>query len=169
MADDGYVFPVDLTSIMLFASALGETNRAYYDDAYAKEHGLGAVIAPPTFATAAGHWDPNHGLRGVRRIPAPPPQAEKPAAEASGAGGAAGGRSVARLLHGEQRYVYHKPLHPGMVLTVTRKPGKRWEKEGKRGGKMQFSENITEYRDQDGELVVTAVGVSIITGQVVEA
>ena len=28
---DGYRFPVDLTSIMLFASALGETNPIYYE------------------------------------------------------------------------------------------------------------------------------------------
>ena len=79
-----------------------------------------------------------------------------------------GGRNVGRLLHGEQRFVYHKPLHPGEVLTITRKPGKRWEKEGKRGGVMRFSETITEYRDEAGELVVTAIGVGIITGKVVE-
>ena len=36
MADD-YPFPVDRTSIMLFASALGETNPIYYDEAYAEK------------------------------------------------------------------------------------------------------------------------------------
>ena len=167
MSDDGFEFPVDRTSIMLFASALGETNRAYYDEEYAQENGLGGVIPPPTFLTAAAHWDPNHNLKGVRRIPAPhKPKQKAPAQSASDGGG--GGRNVSRLLHGEQRFIYHKPLHPGAVLTVTRKPGKRWEKEGKRGGTMQFSENISEYRDESGELVVTAIGVGIITGKVVE-
>lgn len=168
MSEDGYRFPVDLTTIMLFASALGETNPAYYDEDYAKRRGLGGVIAPPTFAAAASHWNPNAGLRGVRRIPPPEPRPED--AGAPGASGAAGGgrRDVSRLLHGEQRYVYHKPLHPGAALTVTTRPGKRWEKQGKRGGTMQFSESITEYRDESGELVVTAIGVGIITGRAVE-
>ena len=74
MADDGYLFPVDLTSIMLFASSLGETNRAYYDEEYAEERGLGGVIMPPTFPSASSHWNPRHGLRGVRQIPAAPPE-----------------------------------------------------------------------------------------------
>ena len=37
-----------------------------------------------------------------------------------------------------------------------RAPGERWEKQGKRAGKLVFSETITEYRDEAGELVVTA-------------
>jgi hypothetical protein len=170
MADDGFTFPVDLTTIMLFASALGETNRAYYDDEYARENDLGGVIPPPTFPIAGTHWDPNAGLRGVRQIPAPPPEKTSQRAKQEGGseGEGGGNREVGRLLHGEQRFIYHKPLHPGMVLTVTRKAGKRWEKEGKRGGVMRFSENISEYRDEDGELVVTAIGVGIITGKVVE-
>jgi hypothetical protein len=55
-----------------------------------------------------------------------------------------------------------------MELTVTGRPGKSWEKEGRRGGKLRFTESISEYRDQDGELVVTATGVSIITEKAVE-
>lgn len=168
MADDGFTFPVDLTTIMLFASALGETNRAYYDDEYARENDLGGVIPPPTFPIAGAVWDPNAGLRGVRQIPAPAPRPEKPESANSSEGEGGGSREIGRLLHGEQRFIYHKPLHPGTVLTVTRKPGKRWEKEGKRGGIMRFSENVSEYRDEDGELVVTAIGVGIITGKVVE-
>jgi len=167
MSDAGYRFPVDLTTIMLFASSLGETNRAYYDDDYAREHGLGGVIPPPTFTNAGSHWNPNAGLRGVRQIPPPRPVEPKPGAGSEGERG--GGRDVSRLLHGEQRFVYHKPLHPGTVLTVKTRPGKRWEKEGKRGGVMHFSELVSEYRDEQGELVVTATGVSIITGKAVEA
>jgi len=43
------------------------------------------------------------------------------------------------------------------------KPGKSWEKEGRRGGKLMFSESVTEYRDQNGELVITATGVGVRT------
>lgn len=141
---EGYRFPVDRTAIMLFASSLGETNRIYYDEEYAKSTPLGGVIASPTFATASSHWDPNHFLKGVRRIPAPPerPKAEPrapeperaPEAERAPAGGGGG---LARGLHAEQRFDYHKPVHPGMVLTVTNRRGKTWEKQGRRGGKLR--------------------------------
>jgi hypothetical protein len=53
------------------------------------------------------------------------------------------------------------------VLTVTTKRGNSWEKEGKRGGSLKFTESITEYRNAAGELVVTAISVGVQTGQVV--
>ncbi len=161
----GHAFPVDLTSIMLFASAVGETNPIYYDEEYAAKTPLGGVIAPPTFAIASAHWNPNHSLRGVRQIPPAPPREER--AEASGGGG--GGGSLTRVLHGEQRFEYHQPLRPGMRLTVTRRPGKTWEKAGKRGGKLRFSEDVSEYRDERGELVVTATSVGVVTEKAVES
>ena len=40
---------------------------------------------------------------------------------------------------------------------------------GKRGGKLTFSENITEYYDESGELVVRATGVGVRTEKVVES
>ena len=49
------------------------------------------------------------------------------------------------------------------MLTAEVKPGKSWEKEGRRGGKLLFSETVTEYRDQNGELVITATGVGVRT------
>jgi N-terminal half of MaoC dehydratase len=174
MADEGFRFPVDPTAIMLFASAIGETNRIYYDEDYAAKTPLEGVIAPPTFAIAGAHWDPDYFLRGVRRIPAARPR-PKPAPAAQGGapapsgGGGGGGGGLTRVLHGEQRFVYHQPMRPGMRLTVTQRAGKSWEKEGKRGGTMKFSETITEYRDESGELVTTAISVGIVTGKAVEA
>jgi acyl dehydratase len=163
---DGHRFPVDLTSIMLFASALGETNPAYYDQEYARRTPLGGVIAPPTFSIASAHWNPDYPLRGIRQIPArkPAPAEAKPAQENE----AGGGGGLTRLLHGEQRFEYHKPLRPGMQLQVTSRPGRSWEKEGRRGGTMRFHETITELRDENDELVVTQVSVTIITGKAVE-
>ena len=49
------------------------------------------------------------------------------------------------------------------MLTATVKPGKSWEKQGRRGGKLLFQETITEYRDQTGDLVVTARGIGVRT------
>ena len=54
------------------------------------------------------------------------------------------------------------------MLTATNLEGKTWEKEGRRGGKLVFSESITEYRNAKGELVITARGVGVRTEKVVE-
>ncbi len=58
--------------------------------------------------------------------------------------------------------------HGSDTLTVTTKPGKRWEKEGRRGGKLMFSESVTEYRNQDGVLCVTATSVGVQTERAVD-
>jgi hypothetical protein len=57
---------------------------------------------------------------------------------------------------------------PGDVLTVKARAGETWEKQGRRGGKLVFRETITEYRDQRGELVVTARAVGVLTEKAVE-
>jgi hypothetical protein len=54
------------------------------------------------------------------------------------------------------------------VLTVETKQGNTWERESKRAGKLTFRERITEYRDQKGELVVTARSVGVTTERPVE-
>jgi hypothetical protein len=66
-------------------------------------------------------------------------------------------------LHAEQHYEYHRPLRVGDVLSATVLPGKTWEKEGRRAGKLVFSETVIEFRDQSGDLVVTARGVGVRT------
>ena len=167
MAD--YEFPVDRSAILDFAAALGETNPVYWDEAYARTTPLAAVIAPPTFAVVSAHWNPDHAFKGIRKIPqrtrSQTGEGEPRARRAEG--GAFG--NLSRVLHGEQRFVYHQPIRPGMRLSVTTRAGKSWEKEGKRGGKLRFSETISEYRDQHGELVVTAISVGIVTEKAVEA
>lgn len=166
---EGHRFPVDRTGILLFASALGETNPIYWDEEYAKRTPLGGVVAPPTFAISSAHWNPDYPLKGIRRIPAPAPRPQNAAAPGGAGGGGGGGfGNLARVLHGEQRFEYHQPLRPGMDLTVTTRPGKSWSKEGKRGGTLRFSEQISEYRDAKGELVLTATSVGIVTEKAVE-
>jgi acyl dehydratase len=162
---EGFWFPVDATAIMLFASAIGDRNPIYFDERTARASALGGVIAPPTFGVASAQWNPRHVFRGVRQVPPRPP--------GEGAGGApqagrAGGGSLARVLHGEQRFEYHEPLRPGMRLRVETRPGRTWEKEGRRGGTLRFSESVSEYRDESGRLVLTATSVGIVTGKAVE-
>jgi hypothetical protein len=168
MADDHeHEFHVDRTGILLFASALGETNPIYYDHGYAESTALGGVIAPPTFAISSAHWNPDYGLKGIRKIPAPRPKPARAEGADAGGGGGGGGGSLARVLHGEQRFEYHQPIRPGMRLTVTTRPGKTWTKEGKKGGSLRFSESVSEYRDEKGELVVTATSVGVLTEKAV--
>ena len=59
-------------------------------------------------------------------------------------------------------------LKPGDVLTVTTRDGERWEKQRKRAGQLMFSETIQEYRDQDGELVITSRSIGVRTERPVE-
>ena len=66
-------------------------------------------------------------------------------------------------VHAEQHFEYHRPLGVGDVLSVTTRPGATWEKEGRRAGRLTFAETITEYRNQDGDLVVTARSVGVRT------
>jgi hypothetical protein len=53
-----------------------------------------------------------------------------------------------------------RAVRVGDVLVFTTRAGEEWEKQG-RSGRLRFRERITEYRDEAGELVVTARSVSV--------
>jgi MaoC dehydratase-like protein len=154
-------FPVEAGHIMMFARAVGDDNPIYYDEAYARATEVGSIIAPPTFVQASAQFDPDYRLRpkigetwfGSGKEPSGVQQSS----EGSGTG-----------LHAEQHYEYHRHPKPGDVLTATSRPGQTWERQGRRSGKLIFTETITEYRDQHGELVVTARGVGVRTERPVE-
>jgi acyl dehydratase len=163
-------FPVEAGHILMFARSIGDPNPVYADEEYAKSSGVGGIIAPPTFVQASAQFDPDYFLR--PKVGAPwfgsgkePSGIKRESGGGSGGGGGGGGTG----LHAEQHYTYHRPLRAGDVLTATVRPGERWEKEGRRAGKLVFSETITEYRDENGELVVTARGVGVRTEKVVQS
>ena len=135
-------FPVEAGHVLMFARSLGAADP---------EGGLPAPgdPAPPTFAQASAQFDPDYPLR------------PRPGAEWHGSGGEAGlVKEGAGGLHAEQHFTYHRPLRVGDVLSAVTRPGEEWEKQG-RSGRLVFREQITEYRDEAGELVVTARGVSV--------
>ena len=144
-------FPVEATHIKMFAASLFDENPVYQGGS--KE--LGGVVAPPTFPQAVAQFDPEYFLR--------PKPGEPWFGSAKGASGVEGKASSSGGLHAEQHFEYHRNLVAGDVLTVETMPGKTWEKESKRAGKLMFSERITEYRDQKGELVITARSVGVRT------
>lgn len=150
-------FPVEEGHIMMFARAIGDANPIYHN------HGPD-MIAPPTFVQASAQFDPDYPLRpkvgeawfGSGKEPTGNPGGSR---EGGGGGG---------FLHAEQHFEYHRHLRPGDVLSAETKPGKKWEKQGKRSGKLSFSETITEYRDQNGALVITARSVGVKTERPVD-
>jgi hypothetical protein len=162
-------FPVESGHIMMFARAIGDPNPIYVDPDYAATTEVGHVIAPPTFVQASAQFDPDYPLRpkfGQQWFGSGAPAGASPP-ERSGSGSGSGGGSGTGL-HAEQHYEYHRHVRPGDVLTAVTREGRSWEREGRRGGTLSFRESITEYRDQNGELVVTARGVGVRTSRTVE-
>ncbi len=169
-------FPVEASHILMFARAVGDKNPIYSDEEYAKGTEPGSIIAPPTFAQASAQFDPDYFLRpkvgeawfGSGKEPTGIQRPQK--SEGTGGGGKSERPSGAAAggLHAEQHFEYHRHPRPGDLLTAETKPGKSWTKEGRRGGKLHFSESVTEYRDQNGELVITARGVGVRTERVID-
>lgn len=155
-------FPIEAGHIMMFARSVGDDNQIYYDGDYALTTEPGQVIAPPTFVQASAQFDPDYFLRpkiGKEWFGSAKEATGISKKKEAGSGGGGGGGG----LHAEQHFIYHQALKAGDTLAATNKEGKTWEKQGRRGGKLMFSESVTEYHNQDGDLVVTATGVGVRT------
>jgi acyl dehydratase len=153
-------FPIEATHILMFARAIGDDNPVYHDAEWATDSAVGSIIAPPTFTAAAAQFNPD-GMR-----PRPGEEWFGSAKEPTGVEGkppSAGG------LNAEQHFEYFRPLRSGDVLTAETRPGKTWERESKRAGKLLFSDRITEFRDQNGELVVSVRSVGVNTERPVDS
>jgi hypothetical protein len=156
-------FPIEATHILMFARAIGDPNPAYSDPDSPEAKEVGGILAPPTFPAAGSQFDPDHPLR--------PKWGEPWIGSSKTATGVTRQRSsgLGAGLHAEQSYEYHQPLRPGMVLRTNSRPGATWERESRRGGKLSFSETITEYVDSaTGKPVVTARSVGVRTERPVE-
>ncbi len=121
-------YEVGREKIREFAEAVGDANPAYLDPDAARTLGHGDVIAPPTFVfsitfKAAGQvvQDPQLGL------------------------------DYSRVVHGDQRFVYVRPVRAGDRLTVT----STIETVKSMAGN-DILDIRGEVHDESGELVVTA-------------
>lgn len=164
-------FLIEASHIMMFARSIGDDNPVYHDEEYKSESGCEGIIAPPTFAQSSAQFDPDYFLRPKTGGEGWFGSGKEPTGlKPSGSGGSGGGGGGAAAgLHAEQHFEYHLPLKAGDVLSATTKPGNSWEKESKRAGKLKFSESVTEYRNQDGDLVITATGVGVQTERPVDS
>jgi acyl dehydratase len=160
-------FPVEASHILMFARAIGDEDLAYCDPEQARQTEADGIIAPPTFVAASAQFDPDYRLRprpgaawmgsgkeptSIKRSPAQPQ-----------------GKPQSPALHAEQHYEYHRHLRPGDVLTAKSSPGKSWEKDSKRAGKLRFNESVVEYFDQHGQLVITARHVGVVPERAVDS
>lgn len=149
--------PVEALHVLTFARAIGDPSPVYSDPEAAGDAGLAGVPAPPTFVMASAHVEPEYPLR--------PRVGER----WYGSGREATGFApddidpAAGMLYAEQHFEYVRPVLVGDVLTGTTRPGRTWEKVGRRGGVLRFFEEVTEFRDAAGELVVTSRGVGVRT------
>lgn len=76
------------------------------------------------------------------------------------------GFALARVLHGEEEYIFHgPPPAAGQTLQVTTRLAEQYEKEGKRGGKMRFAVIVNEFHDASGRLVAEQRTTAVETAQ----
>jgi acyl dehydratase len=117
-------YEVSREVVRRFADAIGDPNPAYRDRAAAQALGHPDVVAPPTFLTVLG-------FRFLAESPMLDPDL---------------GLDYRLVVHGEQRFVLHRPVVAGDVLRVV--------------------SSVTDIRDAGrNELVTTRTAVTTLDGE----
>jgi acyl dehydratase len=88
-------FEVTRNDIRRFALAIGDANPAYHDVDAAKALGHRDLVAPPTFLITASIGEGGGGFVGDPEL----------------------GLNYAMVVHGEERFSFHRPVYAGDVLT----------------------------------------------------
>jgi len=121
------VLTVDRTRLQFFAKVIGETDPVYTDAAAAQAAGHPDVLAPPTFLFAAElDSGTSQALLDTLDIP------------------------IAKVLHGEQGFAYHRLVHAGDTITVR---SRITDITSKKGGALEFVTQDSTAHNQRGELV----------------
>ncbi|RZU36798.1 acyl dehydratase [Fluviicoccus keumensis] len=126
---------VEAGRLRFFAKAIGETSPVYVDEAAAKRAGYRSLPVPPTFLFSL--------------------ELERPAPFEWLA---FLGVDLARILHGEQRFVYHRPACAGDLLTFE---SRITDISDKKQGALEFITRETRVRNQAGEHVADLTSVII--------
>lgn len=149
MADTGaapalaFDLPIEAGKVKEFAVAVGENNPLYFDPDAAREIGIPDCVAPPTFSVTQ-IWQVSREERESRL---------------------GANLDYARVLHGEQEFVYARLPLVGEVLKGQMRISKDFEKEGKRGGSMRFVTYETIFTDAAGEEVLRSYYTLIQTAK----
>ncbi|MBV9487050.1 MAG: MaoC family dehydratase N-terminal domain-containing protein [Frankiaceae bacterium] len=140
--EGGGTFEVGREHIRRFAQAIGDSNPIYVDPDAARAAGHKDVIAPPTFLTAVGMSLASSG-------PISDPGL---------------GLNYALVVHGEQKFVHHRPVSPGDVLSS--KTTIESIRDAGANELMLMRQDIT---DADGELVCEAFNMVVSRGTAASA
>jgi len=125
-------FPVEMGKIREMSTALLDASPCYRSDAAAKAAGLPGMPVPITFPMCTALYQDS---------------ATHPIAKLMELGICARGYVV----HGEQEFVYHRPIYAGEKFTVVAKVSDAYQKEGSRGGLMTFFVADAEGIGADGK------------------
>ncbi|HEY6309207.1 MAG TPA: MaoC family dehydratase N-terminal domain-containing protein [Streptosporangiaceae bacterium] len=121
-------YEVSRVKIAEFANAIGEPSPLCRDRAAAQAAGYPDVIAPPTFAIVVS-------AAGSAKVTSDPGL----------------GVNYAMIVHGEESFTHHRPLHAGDVVT-----SQSTIEDIRQIGSMTTLRTVTEIRTVDGEHVCTA-------------
>ncbi len=119
--------PIELSRLRFFARAIGEGDPVYTDRALARAAGYADLPAPPTFLFAA-ELDSGAVDRMLEQLEIP----------------------MAKLLHGEQSFTYHKAACAGDTVTVRSRIEDIYDK---KNGTLEFVVKSSRATNQAGELV----------------
>jgi acyl dehydratase len=121
------VLAIERSRLQFFARSIGETDPVYTDTAAARDAGYPDLPAPPTFLFAA-ELDSHAAFRLVEDLQIP----------------------IAKLLHGEQSFTYHRPACVGDTVTVRSTVSDIYDK---RNGALEFVVKTSRATNEQGELV----------------
>jgi peroxisomal enoyl-CoA hydratase 2 len=138
-------FEVERGKVAEFARAIHDPAEIYFDETAAEEAGYETIPAPPTFPRTS--YFPRYRPEGVDYSL-----------------GFDLGFDRARVVHGEQKYEYNRPLYVGDVLVGDTTMEEIYQREGRNGGTMTFAVLCTEFMDEAGEHVLSAYNTRIETG-----
>ncbi|WP_337973527.1 MaoC family dehydratase N-terminal domain-containing protein [Cellulomonas sp. NTE-D12] len=125
----GPVYEVGREKLAEFAEAVGADHPAYTDPAAAQALGHPDVVAPPTFAVVIAQR-----------------------AEAQYVRDPAAGVDFSRVVHADERFTHHRPIHAGDRLVTTLHVDSISERAG-----LAMVTTRAEIAAEDGEAVATVV------------
>lgn len=127
---------VEKGRIAFFANVIGLTDAMYFDEAAAKAAGYRGIVAPPTFVFAAdGDSGAMMKLLDTLQI------------------------DLGKILHGEQRFEYHRAICAGDTLTLQSTVSDIY---AKKSGALEFVVYDTVVTNQFGEHVADLHAVLVV-------
>ncbi len=130
-------YEVSREKIRDFALAIGDSHPAYTDVDAARALGHPDVIAPPTFLTALQMRFPEAGPVGDPEL----------------------GLNYELVVHGEQSFTHHRPVHAGDVLSLTTRV-----EDIRDAGSNELMVLVSEITGADGGPVAEARGTVVSRG-----